>query len=317
LKIKYIKVKIDRGEKMIGIVIGGPTGVGKTSLSIKLAKILDAVIINCDSMQIYKHMDIGTAKITEKEKEGVEHYMFDIVEPIDRYNVGDYYRDVNSLLKKFEKDNRNVILVGGTGLYINSIVRGLSKLPEADLNIRDSLEKLSTEELYEKLKELDEEAAKEIHPNNRVRVERAVEVCLLTGDKFSKLNKLNIKDNNYNFIQIALERDRKILYDRIDYRVELMIENGLVEEAKDIYEKYNSEKNKIKAIGYKELFDYFDGLISVDEAIEIIKKESRHYAKRQFTWFKGDADYKWFDLGQITEDEIIKKILNFLNIFKS
>ncbi|MBP6466749.1 MAG: tRNA (adenosine(37)-N6)-dimethylallyltransferase MiaA [Fusobacteriaceae bacterium] len=302
---------------MIGIVIGGPTGVGKTSLSIKLAKILDAVIINCDSMQIYKHMDIGTAKITEKEKEGVEHYMFDIVEPIDRYNVGDYYRDVNSLLKKFEKDNRNVILVGGTGLYINSIVRGLSKLPEADLNIRNSLEKLSTEELYEKLKELDEEAAKEIHPNNRVRVERAVEVCLLTGDKFSKLNKLNIKDNNYNFIQIALERDRKILYDRIDYRVELMIENGLVEEAKDIYEKYNSEKNKIKAIGYKELFDYFDGLISVDEAIEIVKKESRHYAKRQFTWFKGDADYKWFDLGQITEDEIIKKILNFLNIFKS
>ena len=302
---------------MIGIVIGGPTGVGKTSLSIKLAKILDAVIINCDSMQIYKHMDIGTAKITEKEKEGVEHYMFDIVEPIDRYNVGDYYRDVNSLLKKFEKDNRNVILVGGTGLYINSIVRGLSKLPEADLNIRNSLEKLSTEELYEKLKELDEEAAKEIHPNNRVRVERAVEVCLLTGDKFSKLNKLNIKENNYNFIQIALERDRKILYDRIDYRVELMIENGLVEEAKDIYEKYNSEKNKIKAIGYKELFDYFDGLISVDEAIEIIKKESRHYAKRQFTWFKGDADYKWFDLGQITEDEIIKKILNFLNIFKS
>lgn len=302
---------------MIGIVIGGPTGVGKTSLSIKLAKILDAVIINCDSMQIYKHMDIGTAKITEKEKEGVEHYMFDIVEPIDRYNVGDYYRDVNSLLKKFEKDNRNVILVGGTGLYINSIVRGLSKLPEADLSIRNSLEKLSTEELYEKLKELDEEAAKEIHPNNRVRVERAVEVCLLTGDKFSKLNKLNIKDNNYNFIQIALERDRKILYDRIDYRVELMIENGLIEEAKDIYEKYNSEKNKIKAIGYKELFDYFDGLISVDEAIEIIKKESRHYAKRQFTWFKGDADYKWFDLGQITEDEIIKKILNFLNIFKS
>ena len=302
---------------MIGIVIGGPTGVGKTSLSIKLAKILDAVIINCDSMQIYKHMDIGTAKITEKEKEGVEHYMFDIVEPIDRYNVGDYYRDVNSLLKKFEKDNRNVILVGGTGLYINSIVRGLSKLPEADLSIRNSLEKLSTEELYEKLKELDEEAAKEIHPNNRVRVERAVEVCLLTGNKFSKLNKLNIKDNNYNFIQIALERDRKILYDRIDYRVELMIENGLIEEAKDIYEKYNSEKNKIKAIGYKELFDYFDGLISVDEAIEIIKKESRHYAKRQFTWFKGDADYKWFDLGQITEDEIIKKILNFLNIFKS
>ena len=300
---------------MIGIVIGGPTGVGKTSLSIKLAKLLNAVIINCDSMQIYKYMDIGTAKIREDEKEGIPHYMFDIVDPIDKYSVGDYYRDVNELLKDFEKQNKNVILVGGTGLYINSIVKGLSKLPEADLSLRKGFENLSTEELYEKLKELDNEAAKEIHPNNRVRVERALEVCLLTNDKFSKLNKQNIKGNNYNFIQIALERDRKILYDRINYRVELMIENGLVEEAKNIYEKYNTEKNKIKAIGYKELFDYFDGLISQEEAIEIIKKESRHYAKRQFTWFKRDIDYKWFDLGQIKEEKIIDEILNFLNIF--
>ena len=300
---------------MIGIVIGGPTGVGKTSLSIKLAKLLNAVIINCDSMQIYKYMDIGTAKIREDEKEGIPHYMFDIVDPIDKYSVGDYYRDVNELLKDFEKQNKNVILVGGTGLYINSIVKGLSKLPEADLSLRKGFENLSTEELYEKLKELDNEAAEEIHPNNRVRVERALEVCLLTNDKFSKLNKQNIKGNNYNFIQIALERDRKILYDRINYRVELMIENGLVEEAKNIYEKYNTEKNKIKAIGYKELFDYFDGLISQEEAIEIIKKESRHYAKRQFTWFKRDIDYKWFDLGQIKEEKIIDEILNFLNIF--
>ena len=300
---------------MIGIVIGGPTGVGKTSLSIKLAKLLNAVIINCDSMQIYKYMDIGTAKIREDEKEGIPHYMFDIVDPIDKYSVGDYYRDVNELLKDFEKQNKNVILVGVTGLYINSIVKGLSKLPEADLSLRKVFENLSTEELYEKLKELDNEAAEEIHPNNRVRVERALEVCLLTNDKFSKLNKQNIKGNNYNFIQIALETDRKILYDRINYRVELMIENGLVEEAKNIYEKYNTEKNKIKAIGYKELFDYFDGLISQEEAIEIIKKESRHYAKRQFTWFKRDIDYKWFDLGQIKEEKIIDEILNFLNIF--
>ena len=300
---------------MIGIVIGGPTGVGKTSLSIKLAKLLNAVIINCDSMQIYKYMDIGTAKIREDEKEGIPHYMFNIVDPIDKYSVGDYYRNVNELLKNFEKQNKNVILVGGTGLYISSIVKGLSRLPEADLSLRKGFENLSTEELYEKLKELDNEAAKEIHPNNRVRVERALEVCLLTNDKFSKLNKQNIKGNNYNFIQIALERDRKILYDRINYRVELMIENGLVEEAKNIYEKYNTEKNKIKAIGYKELFDYFDGLISQEEAIEIIKKESRHYAKRQFTWFKRDIDYKWFDLGQIKEEKIIDEILNFLNIF--
>lgn len=302
---------------MIGIVIGGPTGVGKTSLSIKLAKILDAVIINCDSMQIYKYMNIGTAKITEDEKENIPHYMFDIVEPIDKYSVGEYYRDVNKLLKEFEKDNRNVILVGGTGLYINSIIRGLSQLPEADLNLRSDFEKMSTVELYDRLKQVDSEAAKEIHPNNRVRVERALEVCLLTNDKFSILNKKNIKGNNYNFLQVALERDRKILYDRINYRVELMMEKGLVDEAKKIQEIYGKEVKKIKAIGYKELFDYFENKISFEEAKEIIKKESRHYAKRQFTWFKGDADYKWFDLGQITEEKIIDEILKFLNIFKS
>ncbi len=302
---------------MIGIVIGGPTGVGKTSLSIKLAKILDAVVINCDSMQIYKYMDIGTAKITEDEKENIPHYMFDIVEPVDKYSVGEYYRDVNELLKNFEKDNRNVILVGGTGLYINSVIRGLSQLPEADLNLRNSFEKISTTDLYEKLKELDSEAAREIHPNNRVRVERALEVCLLTNDKFSILNKKNVKGNNYNFLQVALERDRKILYDRINYRVELMMEKGLEDEAKKLREKYGKEAEKIKAIGYKELFDYFDNKISFEEAKELIKKESRHYAKRQFTWFKGDTDYKWFDLGQITEEKIIDEILKFLNIFKS
>ena len=222
---------------MIGIVIGGPTGVGKTSLSIKLAKILDAVIINCDSMQIYKEMNIGTAKIKEHEKEGVVHYMFDIVDPTGTYNVGDYYRDVNKLLEKFEIENKNVILVGGTGLYINAITNGLSKLPEANLEIRKSFEKRTTEELYEELKDLDLQASLDIHPNNRVRVERALEVCLLTGDKFSKLNKLNIKGNNYEFQKFALGRDREILYNRINYRVELMEKEGLLEEAKTLYEK--------------------------------------------------------------------------------
>ena len=298
---------------MIGIVIGGPTGVGKTSLSIKLAKILDAVIINCDSMQIYKEMNIGTAKIKEHEKEGVVHYMFDIVDPTGTYNVGDYYRDVNKLLEKFEIENKNVILVGGTGLYINAITNGLSKLPEANLEIRKSFEKRTTEELYEELKDLDLQASLDIHPNNRVRVERALEVCLLTGDKFSKLNKLNIKGNNYEFQKFALGRDREILYNRINYRVELMEKEGLLEEAKTLYEKYGDSIKNTKAIGYKELFSYFEGLSTKEEAIDLIKKESRHYAKRQFTWFNGDTDYKWFDLDQISEEDIIKKILKFFN----
>lgn len=297
---------------MIGIVIGGPTGVGKTSLSIKLAKILNAVIINCDSMQIYREMNIGTAKIREEEKEGIPHYMFDIIGPTDTYSVGDYYRDVNNLLQKFEKEDRNVILVGGTGLYINSITNGLSKLPEADGDLRKTFESLTTEELFEKLKELDIKASEDIHPNNRVRVERALEVCLLTGEKFSDLNKRNIKGNNYKFYKFALERDREVLYDRINYRVELMLNEGLLEEARNLYEKYGDTIKGTKAIGYKELFWYFDGKITKEEAIDLIKKESRHYAKRQFTWFRGNTDYKWFDLGQINEEEIIKSILHFL-----
>lgn len=298
---------------MIGIVIGGPTGVGKTSLSIKLAKILDAVIINCDSMQIYKEMHIGTAKIKEEEKNGVPHYMFDIISPIDSYSVGDYYRDVNLLLEQFEKENKNVILVGGTGLYINAVTNGLSKLPESNKDLRRTFEEKSTEELYKELENLDVEAAKSIHPNNRVRVERALEVCLLTGEKFSILNKKNIKGNNYEFHKFALERNRDILYDRINYRVELMLEQGLEEEVRSLYEKYKEKITNTKAIGYKELFWYFEGKITKEEAVELIKKESRHYAKRQFTWFKGDIDYKWFDLGQIEEDKIIENILKFFN----
>lgn len=287
--------------------------MGKTSLSIKLAKILDAVIINCDSMQIYKEMNIGTAKIKEEEKNGVPHYMFDIISPIDSYSVGDYYREVNLLLEKFEKENKNVILVGGTGLYINAITNGLSKLPESNKDLRRTFEEKSTEELYKELESLDIEAAKSIHPNNRVRVERALEVCLLTGEKFSILNKKNIKGNNYEFYKFALERDREALYDRINYRVELMLEQGLEEEVRVLYEKYKDKITSTKAIGYKELFWYFEGKITKEEAIELIKKESRHYAKRQFTWFKGDIDYKWFDLGQIEEDKIIEKILKFFN----
>lgn len=304
---------MSRGELMIGIVIGGPTGVGKTSLSIKLAKILNAVIINCDSMQVYKEMNIGTAKIKEEEKDGIPHYMFDVVEPTGSYNVGDYYRDVNELLNKLYLEEKNVIMVGGTGLYINAITTGLSKLPQSNIELRKTFEESTSQELYEKLKMLDEQASFDIHPNNRVRIERALEVCLLTGEKFSVLNKKNIKGNSYDFFKFALERDRTLLYDRINYRVELMMEEGLLEEARFLYEKYGENIKKTKAIGYKELFQYFDGNITKEEAVDLVKKESRHYAKRQFTWFKGDADYKWFDLGQIEEDKIIKKMLEFLN----
>lgn len=297
-----------------GLVIAGPTGVGKTDLSIKLAKLLDADIISADSAQIYKGMDIGTAKITTEEMQGVKHYMLDVVEPIKKYSVGDYQTAVDNILNEKEKENKNIILTGGTGLYIGSITEGLSDLPAGDPILREELLKLDNEELYKKLMELDPQAAQDIHINNRRRVERAVEVCLLTGDKFSVLSKKNIKNNNYNFFKVALERDREYLYERINLRVDIMLEKGLEQEVRNLYEKYGENLRKINIIGYTELIEYFNGKVTYEEAVENIKRNSRRYAKRQFTWFKNDPTYVWFDLDKLSEEEIINSIMSELNL---
>ena len=297
-----------------GLVIAGPTGVGKTDLSIKLAKLLNADIISADSAQIYKEMDIGTAKITAEEMQGVKHYMLDVVEPIKKYSVGDYQTAVDNILNEKERENKNIILTGGTGLYIGSITEGLSDLPAGDPVLREELLKLDSEELYKKLMELDPQAAEDIHINNRRRVERAVEVCLLTGDKFSVLSKKNIKNNNYNFLKVALERDREYLYERINLRVDIMLEKGLEQEVRALYEKYGENLRKINIIGYTELIEYFNGQVSYEEAVENIKRNSRRYAKRQFTWFKNDPTYVWFDLDKLSEEEIIKSIIKELNL---
>lgn len=297
-----------------GIVIAGPTGVGKTALSIKLAKILDADIISADSAQIYKGMDIGTAKITKEEMEDVPHYMLDILEPIKKYSVGDFQKEVDKILKEEEKKEKIVILTGGTGLYINSITEGLSELPASDLILREEFMKKTSDELFAELEKVDPESAKEIHPNNKKRVERALEVYRLTGEKFSILSKRNIKNNNYDFLKIALERGRENLYERINLRVDLMLEQGLEKEVRDLYTKYGEVLRKINIIGYSEFIDYFKGEITYDEAVEKIKQNSRRYAKRQFTWFKNDHSYVWYNLEEISESEIVEDILKKLNI---
>lgn len=295
---------------MKGIVLAGPTGVGKTDLSLKLAKILDADIISCDSAQVYKEMNIGTAKIKESEMNGIKHYMLDVLEPIEKYSVGEYQRAVDKILAQKEKEGRAVILTGGTGLYINSVVNGLSSLPESDPKLRDELMALSVDELYEKLLELDPEAAEKIHKNNKKRVERAVEVCLITGKKFSVLSKENVKNNNYDFLKVCLTRDREILYKRIDKRVDIMMNEGLLEEVTALYKKYGGEiLRKINIIGYTQLIDYLEGKISLETAVEFIKRDSRHYAKRQMTWFNNDSGYLWFDLEKQSENEILKTII--------
>ena len=296
---------------MKGIVIAGPTGVGKTELSIKLAKALNAEIISADSAQVYEEMNIGTAKIEEDEMQGIVHHMIDVVEPIKKYSVGDYQRKVDDILNSNEE--KNVLLVGGTGLYIDSVVRGLSALPESDLAIREKLMSEDGDKLFEILKEIDPESAESIHPNNKRRVERAVEVFYQTGEKFSILSKKNIKGNNFKFLKVALERDREYLYDRINLRVEIMMQNGLLEEVKYLYEKYGDVLKKINIIGYSELISYINQELTLEDAKELIKKNSRNYAKRQFTWFKNDHEYIWYDLDKMTQDEIFSDILQRFN----
>ena len=296
-------------KKLKGIVISGATGVGKTDLSIKLAKRLNADIISADASQVYKFLDIGTAKVTEDEMQGIKHYMIDVVEPDEDYSVGDFEVEVNKILHEKEENDENVILVGGTGLYIRAIIDGFSDLPTKDEKIRKDLEKKSLEELQEILKELDLQAYNEIDLNNKLRLVRAIEVCKITGGKFSELRVKNIKKNNYNFLKVFLTRNREELYERINKRVDIMIQKGLVEEAKKVYNNYEDSLYKISAIGYKELFNYFDGKVSLEEAIEDIKRESRRYAKRQMTWFRKEKDYLIYNLSEISEKEIIEDIL--------
>lgn len=296
-------------KKLKGIVISGATGVGKTDLSIKLAKRLNADIISADASQVYKFLDIGTAKVTEDEMQGIKHYMIDVVEPDEDYSVGDFEVEVNKILHEKEDNAENIILVGGTGLYIRAITDGFSDLPTKDEKIRKDLEKKSLEELQEILKALDLQAYNEIDLNNKLRLVRAIEVCKITGGKFSELRVKNIKKNNYNFLKVFLTRNREELYERINKRVDIMIQKGLVEEAKKVYNNYEDSLYKISAIGYKELFNYFDGKVSLEEAIEDIKRESRRYAKRQMTWFRKEKDYLIYNLSEISEKEIIEDIL--------
>ena len=294
------------------IVIAGPTGVGKTKISIDLASELNAEIISSDSAQVYRGLNIGTAKIREEEKQGIKHHLIDIVEPVSKYSVGNFEKDVNKILN--QNPEKNFMLVGGTGLYINSVTNGLSVLPEADKKTREYLASLDNQTLLELALKYDEEATKEIHPNNRVRLERVVEVFMLTNQKFSELSKKNIKNNNFNFLKIALERNREELYDRINKRVDIMFEEGLVKEVENLYKIYGEKLYSLNIIGYNELIDYFNGLSSLEEASYKIKLNSRHYAKRQFTWFKADKEYVWFNLSEVSEEEVVKRVHTMFNI---
>ncbi len=264
------------------VVIVGPTGVGKTKLSIFLAHQMNASIINGDSMQVYRLLDIGTAKIKENEKENIPHYLFDIKDPTENYTIYDYQKDGRKLLDKFQKENKNVIIVGGSGLYLKSLLYDYKFQEEEKIN---DFKNLTNEEI---LREIKKDHETNIHVNNRKRLIRE-----LNKIKNNSIIKSDINKKLYDFTIIGLTCDRDKLYSVVNSRVDLMFEEGLVDEVKTLYDNNIHSKAIQTGIGYKELYDFFDNKITLDEAKELIKKNTRHFIKRQYTFFKHQMDVNW------------------------
>lgn len=287
------------------IVIVGPTSIGKTKLGIELAKKLNGEIINADSTQIYRNLDIATAKVTEDEKCGINHYLIDIRNIDEDYSVFDYQNDCRKSIDIILQKNKIPILVGGTGLYIKAALYDYTFEKEEK---RVCFDNLSNDEVYNYLLKLDPNTI--IHKNNRKRVERAINYYLNNNSTLSE----KVKSNSplYDCIFIGLTTDRKVLYDRINNRVDKMIKDGLIEEARKIYNLNIRSKAVMTPIGYKELFDYFDCKITIDSAIELIKQRSRRYAKRQYTWFKNQMDVNWFEVDFNNFDKTIDYVYNFI-----
>ena len=284
------------------VVIIGPTGVGKTKLSVELAKKLNAEIINCDSMQVYKDLNIGTAKVREEEKDNIPHHLLDIVEPNDLYTVYDYQKDCRNKIKELQEKDKNIIIVGGTGLYVKAALYDYKFDKEEE---KKNYSNYTNEELLEKIKEKD--PTLDIHLNNRKRLERALEKLENNGE-FTK------EGNNklYDFYTIGLTTPRENLYNIINNRVDKMLEEGLLDEVEKLYKNNIRSKAINTGIGYKELYKYFDNEISKEEAIELIKKNSRHYAKRQYTFFNHQMDVKWFETNYKDFSKTIEEVYNYI-----
>jgi len=301
------------------VVLVGPTAVGKTEISIELAKRLDAEIISADSMQIYRYMDIGTAKPTKEEQQSIKHYMIDIIDPDEDFSVADYQAMAKKYVDDIHSRQKIPILTGGTGLYINAVCYNytFSEYNKDDA-LRQELNKQALEHgkefLYEKLKKVDPVSANKIHPNNTRRVVRALEVYLKTGKPFSYYEeKTKRQKSPYESLMFGLTMKREELYNRINKRVEKMIEMGFVEEVKNLLSMgYSKELNSMQGLGYRQIVAYLEGKISLDEAIYLIARDTRRYAKRQYTWFLRDKNIIWFDLSNEDKKKIIENIIKII-----
>ena len=284
------------------IVIAGPTASGKTKLSIELAKQINGEIISSDSMQIYKWMDIGTAKVTKEEADGIKHYLIDIVEPNERYTVSNFKKDAENAIEEILSKGKTPIVVGGTGLYIDSLIYGIEYQDmDFDEEYRQILmEQAETEEglnqLYNEALTIDKQAMEKISPNDTKRIVRVLEIYHSTGKTKTELEIESRKNGvKYNYHVFVVNMDRDKLYERINLRVDMMVDAGLIEEVKEICKRYNSFPTAMQGLGYKEVVEYLENKTSKEEMIDKIKKESRHYAKRQLTWFRKDKDFIWLD----------------------
>ena len=283
------------------IVICGPTASGKTALSIELAKKINGEIISCDSMQIYKDMNIGTAKVTEEEMQGIKHYMIDFVSPDERYSVADYKNDAEKIIEIIINKGKTPIIVGGTGLYVDSLIYNI-EYPKINLDedYRQKLEKEVEEKglkyLYDVAKKIDEQAVQKISINDKKRIMRVLEIYHATGKtKTEQEVESRKKEVKYDYKIFAINMDREKLYQRINLRVDKMIENGLIEEVENLQKQYNHFPTAMQGLGYKEVVEYLQNEITNDEMIEKIKQETRRYAKRQLTWFRKNKQTIWID----------------------
>ena len=300
------------------IVIVGPTASGKTALSIELAKRINGEIVSCDSMQIYKEMDIGSAKPSKEEMQGIKHYLIDCIEPDERFSVAEYKKQAERAIEEIISKGKTPIVIGGTGLYADSLIYGI-EYPEIEFDeeYRNELEakantKEGLEELYYNAKKIDEKAIQKISANDKKRIIRILEIFHATGKTKTELEAESRKHEvKYEYITFAIDMDRQVLYDRINRRVDIMIEKGLIDEVKKLLQKYKKFPTAMQGLGYKEVVEYLDGVLTKEEMIEKIKQETRRYAKRQLTWFRKNKNTIWIDGLSSTEKNINIIISNF------
>lgn len=290
------------------IVLLGPTAVGKTAASLLLARRLETEIISADSMQVYRGMDIATAKPTPQERALVRHHLIDVVEPSERFSAGQYLAEARAVIEGLHERGMVPLVVGGTGLYVAAMTRGLFEAPEADERLRARLHALPAGELRSRLLRVDPEAAEEIESTDVRRMVRALEVYELTGEPITALRRRSTNPLPFEFIKLALTRDRQELYDMIEGRVEAMLQEGLVQEARQVLAGAPCE-TAMQAIGYKEIARYLQGLCPLDEAVELLKRNTRRYAKRQMTWFRKEESLRWVDVSGVFDPQEIERRL--------